>query len=224
MDVASWVSQSPQRASHLILALVIIIVIVIIAAVRCYRQHATCKAEVSAATSMIRAALGNRAQLIKSTGGGGGKSRFRTTPVPRGPPPQRSRYHREHYDVNDEYASAGGNLDFGGGYNPDQDNTGRADEVGWENGVSGLCGAAPTYDPLTGLTDSSGALAGWDPEATAEAQALAAAGSYVNTPNGAANGEGAFQAAVDSATDPVLAAGAMTDAQLNRLMSSGRAP
>ena len=68
----------------------------------------------------------------------------------------------------------------------------------------------------------AGYFAGWwDPDATAEAQALASVGSYAVDPSGDAV---AFQAAIASALDSDSASATLTDAQLNALMAQGTAP
>lgn len=86
-----------------------------------------------------------------------------------------------------------------------------------------VCPSSGTFDPLTGVMTVDTQTIGnvWDPDAIAEAQALASVGSYVNDPSG---DEMAFQAAISSAYDANAAADTMNDAQLATMMALGTAP
>lgn len=85
------------------------------------------------------------------------------------------------------------------------------------------CPSTGAYDPVTGVmtVDTTNIADVWDPDAIAEAQALASVGSYANDPSG---DEMAFQAAISSAFDANSAANTMSDAQLSAIMQGGTAP
>ena len=85
------------------------------------------------------------------------------------------------------------------------------------------CPTTGAYDPVTGVmtVDTTNIADVWDPDAIAEAQALASVGSYVSDPSG---DEMAFQAAIGSAYSANAAANTMSDAQLSAIMAGGTAP
>jgi hypothetical protein len=112
--------------------------------------------------------------------------------------------------------AAGGNpLDPNTGYEGDDDGAWTFDQ--------GVCPSTGSYDPVTGtmlVTDQTIGQV-WNPDAIAEAQALASTGSYVTDPQG---DEMALQAAIDSSYGSNAAANTMTDAQLSSIMAGGTAP
>jgi hypothetical protein len=101
--------------------------------------------------------------------------------------------------------------------------------TGYEGDEGGDWIFDPSACPSTGTFDANGVMMVdpqsisdvWDPDAIAEAQALASVGSYAHDPSG---DEMAFQAAISSAYDANTAADTMSDAQLTAIMQGGTAP